>query len=128
MATAQQEIAAAMPKTLVAQDTRGVNAYIKSGAPYVWVTAAAISVAFIITLALLVLTATRGLPHFWPADLVQGRYQQPERDAESLLVEIRSAEEITVYKSLGIAAQDVVTARQVYNAACALDLGTVASL
>jgi len=31
-----------MPKTLVAQDTRGVNAYIKSGAPYVWVTAAAI--------------------------------------------------------------------------------------
>lgn len=40
----------------------------------------------------------------------------------------RSAEEITVYKSLGIAAQDVVTARQVYNAACALDLGTVAPL
>ncbi len=95
MATAQQEIAAAMPKTLVAQGTRGVNAYIKSGAPYVWITAAAISVAFIITLALLVLTATRGLPHFWPSDLVQGRYQQPDRDAESLLVEIRSTEEIT---------------------------------
>ena len=108
MATAQQEIAAAMPKTLVAQDTRGVNAYIKSGAPYVWVTAAAISVAFIITLALLVLTATRGLPHFWPADLVQGRYQQPERDAESLLVEIRSAEEITTarLRDAGLAVTD----------------------
>jgi phosphate transport system permease protein len=95
MANIADEIAAAMPKTLVAQDTRGVGAYVRSGAPYVWVTAAAIAFAFIITLSLLILTATRGLPHFWPADLVQGRYQAVGEEPIPLLVEIRSSEEVT---------------------------------
>jgi ornithine cyclodeaminase/alanine dehydrogenase-like protein (mu-crystallin family) len=40
----------------------------------------------------------------------------------------RNAEEITVYKSLGIAAQDVVTAREVYRAACAANLGVMAAV
>ncbi|WP_366919399.1 phosphate ABC transporter permease PstA [Hydrocarboniphaga sp.] len=97
-----------MPKTLVSQGTEGVHAYIKSGAPYVWVTAAAISMAFIITLSLLILTASRGLPHFWPADLVQGSYQEPGNTAEPLLVEIRSAEEVTTARlqSAGVKIDD----------------------
>jgi phosphate transport system permease protein len=61
----------------------------------VWVTAAAISVAFIITLALLVLTASRGLPHFWPADVLRAVYQEPGKEPETLLAEIRSSEEVT---------------------------------
>jgi ornithine cyclodeaminase len=40
----------------------------------------------------------------------------------------RDPGEITVYKSLGIAAQDVVTARQVYRAACAEGSGVTASI
>jgi ornithine cyclodeaminase len=40
----------------------------------------------------------------------------------------RDAGEITVYKSLGIAAQDVVTAREVYRAACAANLGVMAAV
>ena len=95
MTTAAEEIAAAMPKTLVSKDTDGFKAYVKSGSPYVWVTAAAISVAFIITLALLFLTAARGLPHFWPADVVKGSYQQPGEEAQPVLAEIRSTEEVT---------------------------------
>jgi phosphate transport system permease protein len=95
MNTSVDEVAAAMPRKLVAQDTRGVRAYVKSGSPYVWLTAAAISVAFIITLALLVLTAARGLPHFWPANLVQARYQVPGQTEEVVLAEIRSREEVT---------------------------------
>ena len=90
-----EEIAAAMPKTLVARDTEGVRAYVKSGAPYVWVTAAAVSVAFIITLALLLLTAARGLPHFWPADVVRASYEAPGEDPELVLAEIRDVEEVT---------------------------------
>ncbi|MGQ0501378.1 MAG: phosphate ABC transporter permease PstA [Panacagrimonas sp.] len=84
-----------MPKTLVAGDTEGVRAYIKSGQPYVWVTAAAISVAFIITLALLLLTAARGLPHFWPADVLKATYREPGKPAQEVLAEIRSTEEVT---------------------------------
>ncbi len=105
MANIADEIAAAMPKTLVAQDTRGVGAYVRSGAPYVWVTAAAIAFAFIITLSLLILTATRGLPHFWPADLVQGRYQATGEEAVPLLVEIRSTEEVTSERLKGAGMQ-----------------------
>jgi len=80
---------------LVAQDTASVKTYIKSGAPYVWLTAAAISVAFIITVALLALTAARGLPHFWPADLLRASYQEPGKAPQLLLAEIRSDEEVT---------------------------------
>lgn len=39
-----------------------------------------------------------------------------------------SAEEITVYKSLGVAAQDIVTARKVYELACEAGLGATASI
>jgi len=80
---------------LVAQDTASVKAYVQSGAPYVWLTAAAISVAFIITVALLALTAARGLPHFWPADLLRASYQEPGKAPQLLLAEIRSDEEVT---------------------------------
>ncbi|HEX4895548.1 MAG TPA: phosphate ABC transporter permease PstA [Solimonas sp.] len=80
---------------LVSRDTTSVRAYVQSGQPWIWLTAAAISVAFIITVALLSLTAARGLPHFWPADLVQASYEQPGEDAVPVLAEIRSSEEVT---------------------------------
>ncbi len=80
---------------LVSKDTTSVSAYVKSGQPYIWLTAAAISVAFIITCSLLVLTAARGLPHFWPADMLQASYQQPGAEAVPVLAEIRSMEEVT---------------------------------
>jgi len=38
------------------------------------------------------------------------------------------SDEITVYKSLGVAAQDIVTARRVYELACAQDLGSLAAV
>lgn len=84
-----------MPKSLVSSGTSGVKAYIQSGAPWVWLTAAAISVAFIITLSLLLLTATRGLPHFWPSDVIKAVYQEPGQAPLPVLAEIRSTEEVT---------------------------------
>ncbi len=88
-------------EALVAKDTTSVSAYVKSGQPYVWLTAAAISVAFIITCALLVLTAARGLPHFWPANLLQASYQQPGSPPVEVLAEIRSDEEVTAARLKG---------------------------
>lgn len=82
-------------RSLVVDTRASVASYIKSGQPYIWLTAAAITVAFIITCALLVLTAARGLPHFWPAGLVQARYLQPGAPAVDVLAEIRSREEVT---------------------------------
>jgi len=93
--TMENEQAPAAAHPLVSQQTANLRSYLKSGQAYVWVTAAAISVAFIITVALLVLTAARGLPHFWPADLVQASYEEPGKPPQPLLAEIRSEEEVT---------------------------------
>ena len=93
---------------LTAKNTQTVNAYIKSGQPYVWLTAAAISVAFIITVALLFLTAARGMPHFWPADLLKAEYAEPGQAAVPILVEMVSEEEVTSarLKSAGVQITD----------------------
>ena len=40
----------------------------------------------------------------------------------------QSADEITIYKSLGVAAQDIVTARRVLDLACKAGLGTVVNI
>ena len=62
---------------LTAKGTDNVRTYVSSGAPYVWITAAAISASVIIVVALLGLIASRGMPHFWPADVVLAQYQEP---------------------------------------------------
>lgn len=80
---------------LTAKNTQTASSYVKSGQPYVWLTAAAISVAFIITVALLALTAARGLPHFWPADVLKADYVVPGEEPVSLLVELMSEEEVS---------------------------------
>lgn len=89
---------------LTAKNTQTVSAYVKSGQPYVWLTAAAISVSFIITVALLALTAARGLPHFWPADLMRADYAEPGDPSLPILVEVMSSEEVTTarLKSAGL--------------------------
>ncbi len=93
---------------LAARNTQSVRSYIKSGQPFVWLTAAAISVSFIITIALLLLTAARGLPHFWPADLLKAEYAEPGQVAVPLLVEIVSDEEVSSarLKSAGVTLAD----------------------
>ncbi len=89
---------------LTAKNTQSVASYVKSGQPFVWLTAAAISVSFIITVALLCLTAARGLPHFWPADLLKADYAEPGLPLVPLLVEMVSDEEVTAarLKSAGV--------------------------
>ena len=93
---------------LTTQDTRSVRAYVKSGQPYVWMTAGAIATSIIVTVALLMLTMVRGVAHFWPADLVQGSYEAPGVAAQPLLAEIRSSEEVTSarLKSAGLSVDE----------------------
>ena len=98
------------PLDLTAKNTQTVASYVKSGQPWVWLTAAAISVAFIITVSLLFLTAARGMPHFWPADLMQAEYAEPGQQPIPILVEQVSDEEVSTsrLKSAGIKLDDSV--------------------
>lgn len=52
--------------------------WVKSGAPWVWLNAAAVSVSLLLVIGLLSLIAARGMGHFWPAavyEVVYGDHQ-----------------------------------------------------
>lgn len=52
-----------------------IKAWFKSGSPWIWLTAGAVSINLILVVGLLGLIAARGLGHFWPADIVEYQYQ-----------------------------------------------------
>ena len=58
-----------------------LNGWFKSGAPGVWISGGAVSIAVIMTIGLLAVIAVRGLGHFWPADLIQANYNVPGQAA-----------------------------------------------
>jgi len=49
--------------------------WFKSGTPWVWLNAAAISICLIMVIGLVTLIAVRGMVHFWPVDIYQFQYQ-----------------------------------------------------
>ncbi|WP_414153895.1 phosphate ABC transporter permease PstA [Pseudomonas sp. AN-1] len=57
-------------------------------------TGGAVSIAVIMTLGLLAVIATRGLGHFWPADVVQAEYRIPGQPAKLIAGEVVQAEEV----------------------------------
>ena len=50
--------------------------WFKSGDPWIWLNAAAVSVSLIVVLGLLALIAVKGLSHFWPKSVMQAQYVQ----------------------------------------------------
>lgn len=51
-----------------------IKDWFKSGSPWVWLNAAAVSTCIILVIGLLLLIAVRGLGHFWPADVIEYSY------------------------------------------------------
>jgi len=49
--------------------------WFKSGTPWVWFNAAAISICLIMVIGLVILIAARGMVHFWPVNIYQFQYQ-----------------------------------------------------
>ena len=76
----------------------------KTGAPGVWLSAGAVSIAVLMTIGLLALIAVRGLGHFWPADLVEGVYAVPGQPAQALIGEVVERQQVprARLKSLGL--------------------------
>jgi phosphate transport system permease protein len=95
-------------RSFAAQDLRDVRAYVQSGTPYVWLTAAAIASCVIIVVALLALIAARGMPYFWPADVVVAEYRDPAHETVKVMAEIVESEAVSTprLKSAGLAVDD----------------------
>ena len=68
--------------------------WVKGGSPWVWLSAAAVSVSLIMVFGLLLLIAMRGLGFFWPADVLQVKYQQSPTEVVTLVGEVQSTETV----------------------------------
>ena len=71
-----------------------LKTWFKSGTPWIWMNAGAVSIAVIMTLGLMLVIAVRGLGHFWPADIVEADYQVPGQEAKVMAGEITQIEEV----------------------------------
>jgi phosphate transport system permease protein len=72
-----------------------LNTWYKSGSPWIWLNAGAVTIAVIMTLGLMMVIAVRGLGHFWPADIVEVDYQVPGQGAKVMAGEISRTEEVS---------------------------------
>ncbi|HHL45129.1 MAG TPA: phosphate ABC transporter permease PstA [Gammaproteobacteria bacterium] len=68
--------------------------WFKSGSPWVWLSAAAVSISILLVVALLGLIAARGLIYFWPKEVLQAQYHEHAGDSYRLIGEIQDTEEI----------------------------------
>ncbi|MFK3972520.1 phosphate ABC transporter permease PstA [Pseudomonas sp. NPDC087358] len=71
-----------------------LKSWFKSGAPGVWISAGAVSIAVIMTIGLLAVIAVRGLGHFWPADVICAQYDVPGQESHVLVGERVQSEQV----------------------------------
>ncbi len=68
--------------------------WIKSGSPWVWLNAAAVSASILLVVGLVALIAMRGLVHFWPAAVHEFSYMDPDGQLKTLVGQVRSREDV----------------------------------
>ncbi len=66
---------------------KSFSSWVKSGAPWVWLNAGAVSISLVMVVGLLGLIAVRGLSHFWPADIMEVSYTEPGKQSEMIMGE-----------------------------------------
>jgi len=79
--------------------TTGVRQWASSGAPWIWLTAAAVAASLTMVLGLLLLIAINGLSHFWPSPVWDFQYRSANGDVEHLVGQIRETEQISASQS-----------------------------
>lgn len=75
-----------------------IRDWFKSGTPYIWLNAGAVSVSVIMVAGLVILIAIRGLEHFWPGTVVEFDYQETDGSHKIIIGEVVDDE--TVIKAL----------------------------
>ena len=76
--------------------------WIKSGQPWIWVTAAAVAMSSVAVIGLLMLLAVRGFGHFWPADIASATYNDPSSNQKIRIIgEIIEREDVTLEQLKG---------------------------
>lgn len=71
----------------------------KSGNPWIWLNAGAVTISVLMVVGLLLLIAIQGLSYFWPSDVFDARYRNPDGSVERLIGEITDSETIPVARA-----------------------------
>jgi len=71
-----------------------VRNWIKSGSPWIWVTAGAVTISILMVVGILALITMRGMVYFWPNQVVGFEYQEPGRGPERVIGEVYDREEL----------------------------------
>ncbi len=66
--------------------------WFRSGSPWVWLNAGAVSTSIIMVAALLILIASRGLGHFWAKPIMEADYLETDGSVSRLIGEIHGSE------------------------------------
>jgi phosphate transport system permease protein len=67
--------------------------WFKSGTPWIWLNAGAISIALVAVFGLLLLILFRGMSHFWPAD-VDAFYYESNQNSVTIIAEVIESETV----------------------------------
>ena len=76
-----------------------ISKWFKSGAPWVWLSAGAVSISLIMVFGLLILIAVRGLGYFWPADIVELQYRDGTAGEVQIIGEIQGKETVSAERA-----------------------------
>ncbi len=78
------------------KENKTMDKWFKSGSPWVWLSAAGVSLSLISVLGLLWLIASRGLSYFWPSDIYQFEVLEQTGKPYTVIGEIYERESIPV--------------------------------
>ncbi|HEX7036964.1 MAG TPA: phosphate ABC transporter permease PstA [Pseudomonadales bacterium] len=78
------------------QHRTGFVAWVRSGDPWIWFTAAAVSISIAAVIGLLLLIGARGFGHFWPDSVALIRYQDNTGSTRTVLGEIAGRETLPI--------------------------------
>lgn len=83
------------------QATEKIRNWVGSGSPWVWLSAGMVSLNLVMVFGLLLLIATRGLGHFWPASIEAITVNEPNGGTRTLLGNIVDDEIVTAARVRG---------------------------
>lgn len=98
-----------------------MNKWWKSGSPWIWLNAGAVSISVVMVFGLLALILVRGFGHFWPHNVISTTYMQPNGEQVAVIGQLRKSETLTAQalRDAGVElpeAQRVVTRHLFKNA------------
>ena len=69
-----------------------IRKWFKSGNPWIWMTAGAVSVSLLMVFGVLALITMKGMVYFWPGDVLSAQYQMKDGRKTSLVGEVYEEE------------------------------------